>query len=98
MFLVILGYYEVLNTREEFMEILSLLGTLYSIAIFVVYIVLIGCASKLAVRLGRENGAWVFFSILFTPVLGIILLHCLGKTDEQEKNDFLERKMWENNV
>ena len=58
------------------MEILSLLGTLYSIAIFVVYIVLIGCASKLAVRLGRENGAWVFFSILFTPVLGIILLHC----------------------
>ena len=71
---------------------------LYSIAIFVVYIVLIGCASKLAVRLGRENGAWVFFSILFTPVLGIILLHCLGKTDEQEKNDFLERKMWENNV
>lgn len=81
------------------MEILSLLGTLlYSIAIFVVYIVLIGCASKLAVRLGRENGAWVFFSILFTPVLGIILLHCLGKTDEQEKNDFLERKMWENNV
>ena len=68
------------------MEILSLLGTLYSIAIFVVYIVLIGCASKLAVRLGREN------------VLGIILLHCLGKTDEQEKNDFLERKMWENNV
>lgn len=48
------------------MEILSLLGTLYSIAIFVVYIVLIGCASKLAVRLGRENGAWVFFSILFT--------------------------------
>ncbi len=50
------------------------------------------------VRLGRENGAWVFFSILFTPVLGIILLHCLGKTDEQEKNDFLERKMWENNV
>ena len=37
------------------MEILSLLGTLYSIAIFVVYIVLIGCASKLAVRLGREN-------------------------------------------
>lgn len=80
------------------MEILSLLGTLYSIAIFVVYIVLIGCASKLAVRLGRENEAWVFFSILFTPVLGIILLHCLGKTDEQEKNDFLERKMWENNV
>ena len=64
------------------MEILSLLGTLYSIAIFVVYIVLIGCASKLAVRLGRENGAWVFFSILFTPVLGIILLHCLGKTEQ----------------
>ncbi len=73
------------------MEILSLLGTLYSIAIFVVYIVLIGCASKLAVRLGRENGAWVF-SILFTPVLGIILLHCLGKTDEQEKNDFWKEK------
>ena len=50
------------------MEILSLLGTLYSIAIFVVYIVLIGCASKLAVRLGRENGAWfflVFCSLLF---------------------------------
>ena len=43
-------------------------GTLYSIAIFVVYIVLIGCASKLAVRLGRENGAWfflVFCSLLF---------------------------------
>lgn len=37
------------------MEILSLLGTLYSIAIFVVYIVLIGCASKLAVRKGGET-------------------------------------------
>ena len=68
------------DNLNEFMEILSLLGTLYSIAIFVVYIVLIGCASKLAALAGRENGAWgFFFSILFTPVLGIILLHCLGK-------------------
>lgn len=79
------------------MEVLGLLGMLYSIAILVVYIVLTGCASKLAVRLGRENGAWIFFSILFTPVLSIILLHCLGKTDEQEKNDFFEKKMWEKN-
>lgn len=46
----------------------------------------------------ERMGLGFFFSILFTPVLGIILLHCLGKTDEQEKNDFLERKMWENNV
>ena len=44
------------------MEILSLLGTLYSIAIFVVYIVLIGCASKLAVGLGFFL---VFCSLLF---------------------------------
>ena len=32
-------------------------------------------------------GLGFFFSILFTPVLGIILLHCLGKTDEQEKTN-----------
>lgn len=74
------------------MEILSLLGTLYSIAIFVVYIVLIGCASKLAVRLGRENGAWFFFSILFTPVLGIILLHCLGKRMNKRRMIFWKEK------
>ena len=50
------------------MEILSLLGTLYSIAIFVAYIILIGCF-LLTVRLGRENGGLGFFVYLFTPVL-----------------------------
>ena len=61
------------------MEILSLLGTLYSIAIFVVYIVLIGCASKLAVRLGRENGAWVFFKYSVHSCFGYNFVTLLRK-------------------
>lgn len=60
------------------MEQILLLGSYYMIAIVIVWILLSGCVGKTAQRQGRMYWAWILFSLIFSPLLGAVMIHCLG--------------------
>lgn len=67
---------------------------IYFIVCFAVYVALVICAYQLAEKLGRNTFAWTVFSIFCTPILGLLLLHCLGRTEKKIKENFLQELQW----
>ena len=63
---------------------IGLIAAYYMIAMAVVWILLSGCVGKTAQRQGRLWWAWILFSLIFSPFLGAIMVHCLGPVGKEE--------------
>ncbi|WP_455667158.1 hypothetical protein [Phocaeicola sp.] len=75
---------------EEFSALLLLFFWLY-IPVLLVYICLCDCVRRTAKRLNRNGIGWLFLSLFCTPILTAIMVHCLGKVEEDKEpkvNDF----------
>lgn len=58
--------------------------------IFVVYIAFCMIPVGLAKKHGRSQFGWFFLSFLVSPLLGLIILACLGETEEKRKERVIE--------
>lgn len=65
---------------------------IYLLVMLVTWVSLSSCVCKTAKRLNRDGGMWFLFSIFFSPILGALMIHCLGPIKEEEK----EKPAWPN--
>lgn len=60
--------------------------------ILVVFISLCMIPTSMAKKRGRSQFGWFLFSFLFSPILGMIFLACLGETDDRRKERIMEEE------
>jgi hypothetical protein len=60
--------------------------------IAVIWIVLFYYVYEMARTRNRSVLFWIFYSLLLTPLLSIILLKCIGDTEERKKERILEEE------
>lgn len=66
----------------------------FGIVLFVVSILFAHFAGKCAETRGREYGMWFIGAFLLSPIWVIIVLLCLGETNERRKERILEEEKW----
>ena len=79
---------------NEYLGLLSDLNTFLIFGFVVAYLILLSCIYTYANRLGRDGGVWVFFSLLFSPLLGALALWLKGETDEHRKERLVQERKW----
>jgi len=55
-------------------------------------IVLLIFVYKMAKKRGRSGGGWVFLSLFISPLLSMIILACLGETEERRTNRIIQEE------
>ena len=60
----------------------------------IAYIALCVIPAGMAMKRGRGKGNWFGLSLLFTPILGTLLLVYLGETAERRERRALREKEW----
>ena len=78
----------------DYLRLLSALSGFLILGFVIAYLILLSCVYAYANRLGREGGIWVFFSLLFSPILGAFALWLKGETDEHRKERIIQEKEW----
>ena len=72
-----------------FLATLGIVGIILLIAIIVAiivsYFLALWAVYKMAETRGRNALGWVILAFLTTPLIGMLLLACLGETEEQEE-------------
>ena len=63
---------------------------LYFLVMLITWISLSSCVCKTARRLNRDGDVWFLFSLFFSPILGAIMVHCLGPIKKEE----IEKPAW----
>jgi hypothetical protein len=58
-----------------------ILGLIFALVSVYTYFALCAEVSETAQNLNRNRVAWLLFSIVFTPILGAFMVHCLGKNE-----------------
>ncbi|MBD8390373.1 hypothetical protein [Dysgonomonas sp. BGC7] len=61
-----------------------------SVLVIVVIIVLLVFVSEMAITKGRSTIGWIILSLLLSPILCIVLLACLGETEEKRRERILK--------
>lgn len=61
---------------------------------FALWLMFMGASISLSDRYGRSCGLWLIVSILFTPILSIILLFIHGETNKHRQERIKEEEMW----
>ncbi len=67
------------------MDPYSVLAIIFILAVIANAIILICYVAEMAETRGRSVGYWVILSIVLTPVIGIVLLKCIGETRKQRE-------------
>lgn len=78
----------------DYFGLLSALSGFLILGFVIAYLILLSCVYAYANRLGREGGIWVFFSLLFFPILGAFALWLKGETDEHRKERLVQERKW----
>lgn len=60
------------------------------IAIIVNALILLYYVHEMASKNGRSSFYWVIFSLCLTPIVSIILLSCIGETEEKRRERLLK--------
>ncbi|CCZ80578.1 hypothetical protein [Odoribacter laneus] len=60
------------------------------LAIIVNALILLYYVYEMASKNGRSSFYWVVFSLCLTPIVSIILLSCIGETEEKRKERLLK--------
>lgn len=58
--------------------------------VLIAFIALCMIPMSMAKKRGRSQFGWFLFSFLLSPILGVIILACLGETEEKRR-----RRIWE---
>lgn len=58
--------------------------------VLIAFITLCMIPVSMAKKRGRSQFGWFLFSFLLSPILGVIVLACLGETEEKRR-----RRIWE---
>lgn len=74
--------------------VLVLLLLLYLLILFLLSLV----PAYMADKRGRSYVGWLIFSMLFSPILGIILVACLGETEERRRDRILEEEEFKHEI
>ncbi|MDO5666016.1 MAG: hypothetical protein Q4G63_12285 [Bacteroidia bacterium] len=70
------------------------------IVLIIVLLIVIGfialcmIPTSMAKKRGRSQFGWFLFSFLFSPILGMIFLACLGETDQKRQEKIWEEEQW----
>ncbi len=75
--------------QTEFNSI-GFLAVIFIIAIFVNALILLYYVYEMACKNGRSSFYWVVFSLCLTPIISIILLSCIGETEEKRRERLLK--------
>lgn len=70
---------------ETYFDALGFLVILFFIAILVILLILIVYVYEMAINRGRSTFYWILFSLIFTPILSMILLACIGETEDKRR-------------
>lgn len=76
-----------MQTEFKSIEFLIILGI---IAIIVNALILLYYVYEMSCKNGRSSLYWIIFSICLTPIFGIILLYCIGETEEKRRERLLK--------
>ena len=71
-------------------DILGFLYVIFIILTVVFILVLFTYVYEMTKTRGRSIFYWIAFSVVFTPILGMILLACLGETEEKRRERLLK--------
>ena len=75
--------------QTEFNSI-GFLAVILIIAIIVNVLILLYYVYEMASKNGRSSFYWVVFSLCLTPIVSIILLSCIGETEEKRRERLLK--------
>lgn len=79
---------------------MEILGILFFLVLLVVWVGLSAEVGSTARAFGRSEIGWIVLSLLFSPLFGAIMVHCLGKSNnepawadsvEEVKNSLVKR-------
>ena len=76
----------IMETSIAVFEIITLL------VILGVYIALCLIPVSMAKKRGRSGSGWFIFSFLLSPILGIIIVACLGETEDKRRERIYEEE------
>lgn len=69
-----------------------LLAALFAIVILFLYIAISMVPVSMANKRGRSKFGWFLFSFLISPLFAIIILACLGETEEKRMSRIMEEE------
>ena len=75
--------------QTEFNSI-GFLAVIVIVAIIVNALILLYYVYEMACKNGRSAFYWVTFSLCLTPIVSIILLSCIGETEEKRRERLLK--------
>ncbi|MFG5857407.1 hypothetical protein LDB17_04295 [Dysgonomonas sp. Shenzhen-Wh21] len=75
--------------QTEFNSI-GFLAVILIIAVIVNALILLYYVYEMACKNGRSSFYWVAFSLCLTPIVSIILLSCIGETEEKRRERLLK--------
>ena len=76
-----------MQTEFKSIEFLIILGI---IAIIVNALILLYYVYEMSCKNGRSSLYWIFISLCLTPIFDIILLYCIGETEEKRRERLLK--------
>ena len=68
------------------------------IPLVLVYIPLMYAVYYLAKKYGRPTGIWVFVSLIISPIICLIILLCIGETDEKKRERIREEELFRKSI
>lgn len=70
---------------ETYFNALGFLTVIFFIAVLVFLLILLVYVYEMAESRDRNIFYWIIFSLVFTPVLSMILLACIGETEDKRR-------------
>lgn len=70
---------------ETYFDAFGFLVVLLLIAILAFLLILLIYVYEMAVNRGRSTFYWILFSLVLTPILSMILLACIGETEDKRR-------------
>jgi MFS family permease len=68
------------------------LALLFILLVLVAFVALCMIPVSMAKKRGRSQFGWFLISFFLSPILGVIILACLGETDEKRRWRILEEE------
>lgn len=70
----------------------DILALIVVLLVLVAFIALCMIPTSMAKKRGRSQFGWFMFSFLLSPIWGMIILACLGETEERRRRRILEEE------
>lgn len=65
---------------------------LFIVVVIIVVLILLVFVREMAITKGRNINGWIILSLLLSPIICIVLLACLGETEEKRRERLLKEQ------